>query len=41
MLATERSLAPLTKEAGKQQRKTVVALKQARKSGKNGAAKSK
>lgn len=41
MLATERSLAPLSKEAGKKQRKTVVALKQARKSSKNGKAKTK
>jgi hypothetical protein len=33
-MATRRSLAPLTKEAGKRQRQKVVALKQARKNGK-------
>jgi hypothetical protein len=33
-MATRQSLAPLTKEAAKKQRQKVVALKQARKSGK-------
>jgi len=40
-MATAKSLAPLTKEAGKKQRRTVIALKQARSSGKNGKAKTK
>ncbi len=36
-----RSLAPLSKEAGKQQRARVAALKQARSGGKGGGAKFK
>ncbi len=40
-LATEKSLAPLNKEAAKKQRKTVVALKQARKNNKNGRVRAK
>jgi hypothetical protein len=41
MLATKTSLAPLSKEAGKKQRKKVVALKEARKGDRNGKAKTK
>ena len=40
-LATKRSLAPVNKQAAKEQRKTVVALKQARKSSKNGRTEAK